>query len=69
MAFRVPTPNVSVVDLTVRLQNPASYDEIKAVFKKASEDAKLANYVGYTADQVETKISYETVSTSSSRDP
>ena len=33
MAFRVPTPNVSVVDLTCRLQKGASYDEIKAAIK------------------------------------
>jgi len=37
MAFRVPTPNVSVVDLTVLLAKPAKYDEIKAAMKKASE--------------------------------
>lgn len=37
MAFRVPTQNVSVVDLTVRLEKPASYDMIKAAIKKASE--------------------------------
>jgi glyceraldehyde 3-phosphate dehydrogenase len=33
MAFRVPTPNVSVVDLTVRLEKSASYEEIKAALK------------------------------------
>jgi glyceraldehyde 3-phosphate dehydrogenase len=37
MAFRVPTANVSVVDLTCRLQNPASYDKIKAAIKEAAE--------------------------------
>merc|ERR1712106_458315 len=37
MAFRVPTPDVSVVDLTVRIEKEASYDDIKAVMKKASE--------------------------------
>ena len=37
MAFRVPTADVSVVDLTVRLAKPAKYDDIKAAIKKASE--------------------------------
>lgn len=37
MAFRVPTLDVSCVDLTVRLKKPASYKEIKAVMKKESE--------------------------------
>jgi len=36
MAFRVPTADVSVVDLTVRLKKGASYDEIKQVIKAAS---------------------------------
>ena len=52
MAFRVPVPDVSVVDLTVRLKKAASYDEIKAVVKKASEDPSLGRYVGYTEDEV-----------------
>lgn len=38
MSMRVPTANVSVVDLTVRLEKGASYDDIKAVIKKASEN-------------------------------
>ena len=37
MAFRVPTSDVSVVDLTVDLEKPATYDEIKAAMKEASE--------------------------------
>ena len=37
MAFRVPTPDVSVVDLTVNLQKPAKYAEICAAMKAASE--------------------------------
>jgi len=52
MAFRVPTPDVSVVDLTVRLKKSASYDEIKAVIKKTSEHPRLGRYMGYTEDQV-----------------
>lgn len=51
MAFRVPTPDVSVVDLTVRLEKGASYEEIKAAVKEASEGA-LAGVLGYTEDQV-----------------
>ncbi|KAG2198610.1 glyceraldehyde-3-phosphate dehydrogenase 1 [Mucor mucedo] len=51
MAFRVPTPDVSVVDLTVNLVNPASYDEIKAAIKKASETT-MKGILGYTEDSV-----------------
>ncbi len=51
MAFRVPTPDVSVVDLTCRLEKAASYDEIKAVIKKASEN-ELKGIMGYTEDDV-----------------
>ncbi|KAI8343598.1 glyceraldehyde-3-phosphate dehydrogenase [Chlamydoabsidia padenii] len=51
MSFRVPNPDVSVVDLTVRLEKPASYDEIKAVIKKASE-GELKGILGYTEDEV-----------------
>jgi len=51
MSFRVPTVNVSVVDLTVRLEKPASYDEIKAVVKAASE-GELKGILGYTEDKV-----------------
>ncbi len=51
MAFRVPTADVSVVDLTVRLKKPTTYDEIKAAMKKASEGA-LKGIVGYTEDAV-----------------
>jgi glyceraldehyde 3-phosphate dehydrogenase len=52
MAFRVPTPDVSVVDLTVRIKKPASYDEIKAKIKAVSEDPTLGRYMGYTEDEV-----------------
>ena len=51
MAFRVPTPNVSVVDLTVNLATPASYDAIKAAMKSASE-GPMAGILGYTEDDV-----------------
>lgn len=51
MAFRVPTPNVSVVDLTVRLDKAASYDEIKTAVKKASETT-MKGIVAYTEDDV-----------------
>lgn len=51
MAFRVPTPNVSVVDLTCRLGKAASYDEIKAVIKQAAE-GPLKGILEYTEDQV-----------------
>ena len=51
MAFRVPTPNVSVVDLTVNLENPANYDDICAAMKAASE-GELKGILGYTDDAV-----------------
>jgi glyceraldehyde 3-phosphate dehydrogenase len=52
MAFRVPTPNVSVVDLTCRLEKGASYDQIKAVVKAASESGPLKGILAYTEDMV-----------------
>ncbi|TVS07274.1 MAG: type I glyceraldehyde-3-phosphate dehydrogenase [Cyanobium sp. PLM2.Bin73] len=51
MAFRVPTPNVSVVDLTVNLAKPTSYEGIKAAMKAASE-GPMAGILGYTEDAV-----------------
>lgn len=51
MAFRVPTADVSAVDLTVRLQKETSYDEIKSVVKKASEGA-FKGIIGYTDEAV-----------------
>jgi glyceraldehyde 3-phosphate dehydrogenase len=51
MAFRVPTADVSVVDLTVRLEKAASYDEIKAAVKAASEN-EFKGILGYTEDSV-----------------
>lgn len=51
MAFRVPTANVSVVDLTVNLVNGASYEAICAAMKEASE-GELKGVLGYTEDAV-----------------
>ncbi|EAN98048.1 putative glyceraldehyde 3-phosphate dehydrogenase, cytosolic [Trypanosoma cruzi] len=51
MAFRVPTPNVSVVDLTARLERPATYEQICAAIKAASE-GELKGILGYTEDEV-----------------
>ncbi|WP_242093330.1 type I glyceraldehyde-3-phosphate dehydrogenase [Aestuariivivens sediminicola] len=51
MAFRVPTPDVSVVDLTVRTEKSASWDEVKAALKKASEN-ELNGVLGYTEESV-----------------
>lgn len=51
MAFRVPTTDVSVVDLTVRTEKNTSYDEIKAAFKKASEGS-LKGVISYTEEEV-----------------
>jgi glyceraldehyde 3-phosphate dehydrogenase len=51
MAFRVPVSDVSVVDLTVRLEKPATYEDIKNAMKEASE-GYLKGVLGYTEDQV-----------------
>lgn len=51
MSFRVPVADVSVVDLTVRLEKPASYDDIKKAMKEASE-GELKGILGYTEDEV-----------------
>merc|ERR1711964_798842 len=51
MAFRVPTPNVSVVDLTVRLEKPAKYEDIKKVVKAAAE-GPMNGFLAYTDHQV-----------------
>lgn len=52
MAFRVPTSDVSVVDLTVELEKEASYAEICAVMKAASEQGPLKGVLGYTEEKV-----------------
>jgi glyceraldehyde-3-phosphate dehydrogenase type I len=51
MAFRVPVPDVSVVDLTCRIEAAATYDQIKAAVKAASE-GELKGILGYTDEQV-----------------
>jgi len=51
MAFRVPTPDVSVVDLTVRLGKGCTYDEIKAAVKEAA-NGPMKGFLEYTEDQV-----------------
>lgn len=51
MSFRVPTADVSVVDLTVKLKKPTTYDEIKDVMKKAST-GKYKGIIAYTEDAV-----------------
>jgi glyceraldehyde 3-phosphate dehydrogenase len=51
MAFRVPTPNVSVVDLTCKLATPAKWDDIKKTLKEAAE-GPLKGILGYTEHEV-----------------
>jgi glyceraldehyde 3-phosphate dehydrogenase len=51
MAFRVPTPDVSVVDLTVNLERSATYEQVKQAMKAASEGA-MKGVLGYTEDAV-----------------
>jgi len=52
MAFRVPTSDVSVVDLVVRLEKGATYDEIKKAVKEASQEPHLKGILSYTDDAV-----------------
>ena len=52
MAFRVPTMDVSVVDLTVKLEKPATYKEICAAMKAASKSGPMKGVLGYTEDLV-----------------
>jgi len=51
MSFRIPTADVSVVDLTVRTEKPATFEEVKAALKAASEN-DLAGVLGYTDEAV-----------------
>ena len=51
MAFRVPTPDVSVVDLTVNLEKSTTYEDVKAAMRAAAE-GELRGILGYTNDQV-----------------
>merc|ERR1719263_702288 len=53
MAFRVPTPDVSVVDLTARLEKPAKYDEIVAAIKEAA-DGPMKGVLSWTEEVVST---------------
>ncbi len=52
MAFRVPTSDVSVVDLTVELEKPAKYEEICAAMKKASQEGDISKTLAYTDEKV-----------------
>ncbi|HEV7299128.1 MAG TPA: type I glyceraldehyde-3-phosphate dehydrogenase [Tepidisphaeraceae bacterium] len=52
MAFRIPTPDVSVVDLTFKTEKATSYEEIAAAMKAASESGDLKGILGYTDEEV-----------------
>ena len=52
MSFRVPTIDVSVVDMTCTLKTPATYEDIKATMKAASESEEWKGIIGYTEDAV-----------------
>ena len=64
MSMRVPTPDVSVVDLTCRLEKPATYEEIKAVMKAASESEEWKGIIGYTDEKVASSDFYSDPRTS-----
>jgi glyceraldehyde 3-phosphate dehydrogenase len=66
MAFRVPTVNVSVVDLTVRLRKGTTYDEISQKVKEASE-GEMKGYMGWTNDEL-VSVDFMTDPTSSTFD-
>lgn len=50
MAFRVPTPNVSVVDLTCTLEKGTTYEELCAAVRDASESGRMKGIIGYTEE-------------------
>ncbi len=52
MSFRVPVADVSVVDLTARLEKPATYEQIKAAMKAASLEGPLKGVLAYTDEEV-----------------
>merc|ERR1711935_1269061 len=52
MAFRVPTPDVSVVDLTVRIEKGATMDEIVAAIKEAADSGDMKGIIGWTDEEV-----------------
>jgi len=52
MAFRIPSSDVSVVDLTCELDKPAKYEDICAAMKKASESGDISKTLGYTDEKV-----------------
>ena len=51
-AMRVPTPNVSVVDLVVQVEKPTSVEEVNGVLKSASQAGRLKGYLGYTEEEL-----------------
>ena len=65
MSFRVPTLDVSVVDLTCRLEKAATYEEIKAAMREASEN-ELKGILGYTEEEVVSSDSWVTLALQSS---
>jgi glyceraldehyde 3-phosphate dehydrogenase len=52
ISFRVPTPDVSIVDLAAVTEKPATKDEVNAVFKKAAESGKLKGFLQYTDSEL-----------------